>query len=190
MKSPTTYGEWSMLLEQLKRGTHDEEIMRAMESGTITWSAGVAERFTRLVIETMEHRLRGVVDSFQKELNRAAGSETAIILALNTARRRFSFINRLCELPVFPKLVKLSVKNLFNQYIQDTQAGLEQSAQADRTGRLRLLFKNNPLTNLELAEPKARKSRWRWGRKKDPQSSQDEVKPLNSANPARRRVLL
>lgn len=156
MTYPRTYKEWSDLLYQLKQGEDEEETLLKLESGTLEWTAGVAEKITRLVFEVLEERLHQTVQSFQKELNRSDGSEAAIVVAIMNARRRFGFLERLCRLQVFPEEVRTSFIHIHAQYVQDTQKSLEDSAKADRSGRLRILIKNNSLLNYnnpEVAKP-------------------------------------
>lgn len=152
MTYPRTYKEWSDLLYQLKQGIDDEESLKKLETGTLEWTAGVAEKITRLVFEVLEERLRQTVQSFQKELNRSDGSEAAIVVAIMNTRRRFGFLERLCRLQVFPEEVRTSLINIHSQYVQDTQKSLEDSAKEDRSGQLRILIKNNSLLNYKYLE--------------------------------------
>ena len=48
---PNTYSEWVTVLTDFKNKKNDEDVLRAMKAGSIQWQSGVAERFSRKLIE-------------------------------------------------------------------------------------------------------------------------------------------
>lgn len=152
MSIPTTYAEWVDCFDQLKEGTKDEETIRFMEQGSIEWTTGVAERLTQRLYETIDFRLRQIADQLQKELNHWNGDETALVKAILSARKRLAVLKRVALLPAFPEQVRESMYNILQEYAKSTQQSLEDSSKTDRTGRLRMLIKNNPITHFDQVE--------------------------------------
>lgn len=152
MKTPKNYSDWIECFDYLKDGTSDEETILIMENGSIEWTRGVAERFTESLYETVEYRVNQSADLLQKELDRSNGDESAIVKALLSARKRLALLNRLANIEVFPKEVKEAMSTLLSDYAKSTQESLEESAKTDRTGRLRMLMKNNGIVHYEKVE--------------------------------------
>lgn len=152
MKAPRNYSDWIECFDRFKDGISDEEIILKMENGSIEWTRGVAERFTESLYETIKYRLNQSADILQKELDRSNGDESAIVKALLSARKRLALLNRLVNIEAFPEQVKEAMSTLLSDYAKDTQKSLEESAQTDRTGRLRMLMKNNGIVHYEKVE--------------------------------------
>ncbi|MBO1001866.1 hypothetical protein [Pseudogracilibacillus auburnensis] len=147
MRSPKTYSQWMECFDRLKEGAQDEQIIQLMKQGTIEWTRGVAERMTEVLYQTIKFRIEHASDLFQKELNHSRGNEVLIAKGLLTLRNRLALMYEVAQLNAFPKEVIDSMKKVVTDYAEQTQESLEDSAKADRTGRLKMLIKNNPLTN-------------------------------------------
>jgi len=50
---PHTYAEWVSVLNMLKEKVDDQEVLQAMQRGTVEWQSGVAERFSKKLIDTV-----------------------------------------------------------------------------------------------------------------------------------------
>ena len=70
MTAPRTYAEWSVLLDELKNGTNDAEVLDAMKGGTLAWQSGVAERFAKKLTDAVNTRMNRASDRFSREKNR------------------------------------------------------------------------------------------------------------------------
>ena len=79
---PNTYSEWVTVLTDFKNKKNDEDVLRAMKAGSIQWQSGVAERFSRKLIEAVNFRMNAASDKFQKDLSRSNGQEGAIVQAI------------------------------------------------------------------------------------------------------------
>ncbi|WNS77440.1 hypothetical protein RRV45_10785 [Bacillus sp. DTU_2020_1000418_1_SI_GHA_SEK_038] len=152
MNKLETYAEWVNCFEQFKAGTKDEETILLMEQGQIEWTKGVAERLTQQLYETIDHRLRRSSDQLQREINTCNGNETALVKAILSARKRLAVLKRVAHLPAFPEQVRETMWNLLHDYAKSTQQSLEDSAVTDRTGRMRSLIRNNPITQFDQVE--------------------------------------
>lgn len=149
MNPPTTYSHWIDCFEQLKTGVKDEDIVSLMERGSIEWTPGVAERLTQRLYEIIDFRLRKISDQFQKDLNYGHGDEIALVQAILSLRKRLAFLKRIAQLSPFPEHVNEAMYTILSDYAKKSQQSLEDSAKTDRTGRLRITIKNNPITSFD-----------------------------------------
>ena len=147
-RPPATYAEWSELLDKFrKKEDSDEEILATMQSGTIAWQTGVAERFSQKLIGAVNFRMNSAIDKFQKDMSRSSGQERAIIQALLLLRKEFAFLYQAISLPVIPEKDRASYSALVRGQADKTQCALEESARKDRTGKLASLLRNNRVNN-------------------------------------------
>lgn len=152
MNPPTTYSQWIDCLDRFKNGIQDEEVVLLMERGSIEWTPGVAERLTQQLYEVIDFRLRKASDQFQKELNYGGGDETTLVQAILSVRKRLALLKRVAQLSAFPEKVNEAMFTILSDYAKKSQQSLEDSAKTDRTGRLRITIKNNPITSFEDVE--------------------------------------
>lgn len=152
MRPPKSYAEWINCFDSLKEGTNDEQTILVMEQGSIEWTRGVAERLTDALYETIKHRLNESADRMQKELDRSNGDEARIVKALLSARKRLALMNRVAQLDAFPENVRESMGGILKDYAKSTEQSMMDSAKTDRTGRLRMLIKNNAITQFDKVE--------------------------------------
>ncbi|WP_042221747.1 hypothetical protein [Oceanobacillus manasiensis] len=152
MSNPKTYAEWMVCFNQFKEGAKDEETIQSMESGVINWSKGVAERLTQRLYEAIDYRLRLSANQLQKDLDYSRDIETEVVKALLSARKRLAVIHRAATIRSFPEEVRDTMENLLIDYAKNTQQSLEDSAKSDRTGRLRMMIGNNPITTFDKVE--------------------------------------
>ena len=68
---PKTYSEWVDVLNKLKTMEDDEAVLSAMQRGTVEWQIGVAERFSKKLIDVINYRMNAASDKFQKEIKRS-----------------------------------------------------------------------------------------------------------------------
>ncbi|TWT27747.1 hypothetical protein [Planomicrobium sp. CPCC 101110] len=139
-------------MDCLKTAMQDEETILLMERGSIEWTPGVAERLTQRLYEVIDYRLRQTSDQFQKQLNHGRGDEIALVQAILSVRKRLALLKRLAQLSVFPDKVNEAMLTILSDYAKKSQQSLEDSAKTDRTGRLRITIKNNPITSFEKVE--------------------------------------
>ena len=99
---PHTYAEWARILDLFQSKSNDETVLKAMQQGTIEWQTGVAERFSRRLIDAVNFRMNAATDKFQRDLSRAHGQESAVIQALLALRKELSFLAKAINLPALP----------------------------------------------------------------------------------------
>lgn len=152
MNKPTTYSEWVYLLQQFKEGINDEETVVLMEQGSFEWSKGVAERITQRLYEAIDYRLQKAAEKFQIDLHNCQGNETDLVNAILNNRKRLAIIKKVTQLTAFPDQVTNALYKVLYDYAESTQTSLEDSARSDRTGKLRMVIKNNPITQFDNIE--------------------------------------
>ncbi|WP_370866993.1 hypothetical protein [Paenibacillus chitinolyticus] len=149
MKVPVTYAEWVDCLDAFLEGTEEEAVLQRMEKGSFEWQAGVAEHLIRRISITLETRLNSINCQMNTDFSRLNGDDTALVRTLLDTRRRFGKLNRLIHIPALPEQVKSQLSEILQKYVKETQLSIENSVKTDRTGHLKMLVKNNALTNYE-----------------------------------------
>ncbi|MCD8050041.1 MAG: hypothetical protein LUG52_10730 [Clostridia bacterium] len=148
IKPPETYAEWAAVIDMFKAKTDDETVLASMRKGTLEWQSGVAERFSKKLIDAVNYRMNSASDKFQKEMGRAGGQESAIVRALLALRKEMSFLARAIDLPVLPEKDRLHYRALVTDQADNMQRSLEDSAKKDRTGKLASIVRNNKVNVL------------------------------------------
>lgn len=145
--APHTYSEWVNILDIFKAKSNDSEVLTAMKNGTVEWQSGVAERFSKRLIDSVNYRMNTASDKFQKEMSRAYGSEGAIVQALLALRKEMSFLVQAIDLPALPEKNRQQYIRLVLDQADNVQKALEDSAQKDRSGKLSSIVRNHKVNS-------------------------------------------
>lgn len=140
---PKTYSEWVAILDMLKTKSDDENVLSAMQRGTIEWQSGVAERFSKKLIDVINYRMNSATDKFQKEMTRSNGQERAIVQALLALRKELCFLSKAINLSAIPEKDRQRYYQLVISQANSMQSSLEDSAKKDRSGKLTSIVRNN-----------------------------------------------
>ena len=141
--TPHTYSEWVTVLTVLKNKTDDEEVIKKMKAGTVEWQSGVAERFSKRLIDAVNTRMNAASDKFQIDLSRAHGQEGAIVQAILALRKEMAFLAEAINLPALPDKERQYYLNLVLEQANNMQKSLEDSAKHDRSGKLSSSVRNH-----------------------------------------------
>ena len=147
IRTPSTYSDWISLFDMLKNHESDEDVVAAMERGTIPWQSGVAERFTAKMIEAVNKRLDDANDRFKRNIAHANG-ESGLLQTLNAMRNELAFLKRVVSVNAIPADIRGKYVSMVTKYADDAQKSLEDSAKSDRTGRLLFLIRNHPVNKI------------------------------------------
>ena len=142
-KAPKIYADWIKVFDVLKSGEDDEAILPLMQEGEIVWQSGVAERFLRKLVDTVNFRLNKAIDSFQKSRQ---SDENEIVQSLMQLRRELQFMLRVVNINAIPVKEKTELRNMIINQSNSIQESLEKSAESDRSGKLSSIIKNNKVT--------------------------------------------
>lgn len=146
--APHTYSEWVNVLDIFKSKSNDSEVLVAMHKGTVEWQSGVAERFSKRLIDSVNFRMNAASDKFQKDMNRAYGSESAIVQALLALRKEMSFLAQVINLPALPERERQHYLQLVIEQANAMQKSLEDSAKKDRSGKLASIVRNHKVNSI------------------------------------------
>ena len=142
-KAPKIYADWIKVFNVLKSGEDDEAILPLMQEGEIVWQSGVAERFLRKLVDTVNFRLDKAIDNFQKSHR---SDENEIIQSLMQLRRELQFMLKVVDINVIPVKEKIELRNMIINQSNSIQESLEKSSESDRSGKLSSIIKNNKVT--------------------------------------------
>jgi hypothetical protein len=145
---PQTYAEWSAWLDRLAEATQDEACLEAMQRGVLVWSGGVATQFSKRLAEEFNRRLTRCSQHLTRDL-RISNDESRIVQAILNARKMLAFLQRLAQASCLPEVLRVNLTDEVRKFAVRSQESLEDSARTDRTGRLRVLLKNNSLLGYE-----------------------------------------
>ena len=139
-KAPKIYADWIKVFDILKSGEDDEVILPLMQEGEIVWQSGVAERFLRKLVDTVNFRLNKAIDSFQKSRQ---SDENEIVQSLMQLRRELQFMLKVVDINTVPVKEKMELRNMIINQSNSIQESLEKSSESDRSGKLASIVKNN-----------------------------------------------
>ena len=142
-KAPKIYADWIKVFDILKSGEDDEVILPLMQEGEIVWQSGVAERFLRKLVDTVNFRLNKAIDSFQKSRQ---SDENEIVQSLMQLRRELQFMLKVVDINAVPVKEKTELRNMIINQSTSIQESLEKSSESDRSGKLSSIIKNNKVT--------------------------------------------
>ena len=114
-----------------------------MQEGEIVWQSGVAERFLRKLVDTVNFRLNKAIDSFQKSRQ---SDENEIVQSLMQLRRELQFMLKVVDINAIPVKEKMELRNMIINQSNSIQESLEKSSESDRSGKLSSIIKNNKVT--------------------------------------------
>ena len=142
-KAPKIYADWIKVFDILKSVEDDEVILPLMQEGEIVWQSGVAERFLRKLVDTVNFRLNKAIDSFQKSRQ---SDENEIVQSLMQLRRELQFMLKVVDINTVPVKEKMELRNMIINQSNSIQESLEKSSESDRSGKLSSIIKNNKVT--------------------------------------------
>ncbi|WP_338980118.1 hypothetical protein [Fusobacterium nucleatum] len=142
-KAPKIYADWIKVFNVLKSGEDDEAILPLIQEGEIVWQSGVAERFLRKLVDTINFRLNKATDAFQRSHQT---DENEIVQSLMQLRRELQFMLKVVDINTIPVKEKTELRNMIINQSNSIQESLEKSSESDRSGKLSSIIKNNKVT--------------------------------------------
>ena len=139
-KAPKIYADWIKVFDILKSGEDDEAILPLIQEGEIVWQSGVAERFLRKLVDTINFRLNKATDAFQRSHQT---DENEIVQSLMQLRRELQFMLKVVDINAIPVKEKTELRNMIINQSNSIQESLEKSSESDRSGKLSSIIKNN-----------------------------------------------
>ena len=131
MQAPHTYAEWTKVLLLFKEKQDDREVLAAMQQGTLEWQSGVADRFSKRLIDAVNMRMNAAVDKLHRDMGNARGAEGAIVQALLSLRKEMAFLAQAVDIPSLPEKYRKQYVQLVLDRANHMQDSLEDSAKKD-----------------------------------------------------------
>lgn len=147
---PRSYAQWSVWLDRLSEGLQDEACLDAMCAGELNASGGVVTLFSQRLAEEFNARLMRCSEHLTRDLS-IGNDESQVVRAILNARKHLAFLHRLAHIESFPATLRTHLTDELRKFAQRAQQSLEDSARTDRSGRLLVLLRNNPLVRYEPA---------------------------------------
>jgi len=141
---PRTYAEWSQCLDRLAAGNEDEACIQAMGQGELSWTGGVGPLFAQRLADEFNARLTRCSANLSRDLRQGVG-EADVVRAIVNARHVLFFLHRLARLSTFAETLRTHLEDELRKFSERAQRSLEDSAKADRSGRLGLVLRQNNL---------------------------------------------
>ena len=139
-RAPKIYAEWIKIFDVLKIAEDDEQILALMQEGEIVWQSGVAERFLRKLVDTVNFRLNRAIDNFHKA---PKVDENELIKAMMQLRKELQFMLKVVDIKALPAKEKSEISNMIIAQSNAIQDSLEKSSESDRSGKMASIIRNN-----------------------------------------------
>jgi hypothetical protein len=139
MPSPTTYFDWSQLLERYARG--EDAVLSELEGGSFVVDSGTVYRFYNKVQEAYVERKKQWMDKFNRSFQvQSIRTESDMSIVLRNAKSYLQPIARLIKLSAFPKDLQDTLKKDFDGFVTDVRKNIKESVKKNQPGNERMLF--------------------------------------------------
>lgn len=145
MDKPKVYKEWIDLLDVLASGKDDANVLESMRAGVLYWQVGVAERFMRAFLETLNFRMDQINKKLDKKLTNYK-NENELVEALLQTRKQYNYLKEVVKIPALPEEQQKTLQEMIEKNELAIQNSLEKSAKADSSGKLLSIIRNNKIT--------------------------------------------
>ena len=145
---PKTSYEWNKLLELIKEGSNDEEVLSAMQHGNIDWIGGVANIFVNNLLNAVDYRLQKGLKTFQQSFNYVGNNEGVFISNIRNFKNEIKFLYKLVSLKCIPEEERVKYQKLVQNNADKIQENLKKASAIDKTGRILYIIEKNPINNI------------------------------------------
>lgn len=132
-----SYYEWCTVLDRFATG--DDAVLAQMESGTLSWTVGVADRFLSRLGDAIQLRFQFALKRLQRELSASGGREHDLSCALVSFRRQLAICSRAVALAVIPEAVRQELHKTLAAAVSNLEQSLYDSARQMGPGNETLL---------------------------------------------------
>lgn len=139
MAAPTTYSEWTNLLD--KFGNGDDTALEELSNGSFTVDAGTASRFYSRVEEVYKKRKQNWLDKFQRSFQmQNFKSEDDFEIALRNGKQNLYPLSKFVVLKGLPEdLQKTLIKDL-EDFVSEIKKSLKDNVSKISSGREKMLI--------------------------------------------------
>jgi len=136
---PTTYSEWTKLLEQF--GDGDDSVLEELNKGTFIVDSGTATRFYTKVEEVYKKRKQNWLDKFQKSFElQNFKTEDDFEIALRNGKQNLSTLNNFIIIKGFPEDLRKTLKKDLEDFVTEIKTSLKTNTSKISRGREKMLL--------------------------------------------------
>ncbi|MBI4649140.1 MAG: tetratricopeptide repeat protein, partial [Bacteroidia bacterium] len=136
MKPPTTYFEWSELLDLFNEG--DDTVVNILHQGSFSANSGTETRFCKLITDAYNHRISKWLENFNKSFHELK-SESDYRLLIKNSKTDLNSLIQFTKIPCFPKNLKDTLSENLDKVIIETKESLQKECMKLTDNRENLL---------------------------------------------------
>jgi hypothetical protein len=151
MSPPSTYFEWSQLLEKYASG--DDSVFIELEKGTYNLDSGTVYRFYNKVQEAYVERKKKWIDKFNRIFQiHLIKSENDLSIALQNAKGNLIPIAKFIKLNPFPENLRNTLNKDFAEFVTEVRNNLRKSLSEDnpRYEKMIIIINNFNLFDMSI----------------------------------------
>lgn len=139
MAAPTTYSEWTNLLD--KFGNGDDTALEELSKGSFTVDAGTASRFYSRVEEVYKKRKQNWLDKFQRSFQmQNFKSEGDFEIALRNGKQNLYPLSKFVVLNGLPEDLRKTLKKDLEDFVAEIKKSLKDNVSKIPSGREKMLI--------------------------------------------------
>ena len=150
MKEPTSYFEWTKILEYIKDKPRNDLYLDTLNKGTLDADQGLLIRLSQEVENLINYRLKRELNSFMEYIKNKI-DYNGLSLELIKLKKELIYDKKLSNINIFTSDIKTKLTETLQKQADSIQNVLmERTKNIDRTGLMNSLVKNNPVNKLEV----------------------------------------
>jgi len=151
METPSTYAQWTRLLDQF--GDGDDSVLEALHKGNFVIDAGTATRFYNKVEEAYKKRKKRWLDKFQRSFqlqNLKTGDDFEI--ALRNGKQNLFTLHKFININGFPDDLKKTLQNDLENFVAEIKSSLKDNNSKIPKGSDKILLLLNSFSLNSVSE--------------------------------------
>ena len=150
MKEPTSYFEWTKILEYIKDKPRNDLYLETLNKGTLDADQSLLIRLSQEVENLINYRLKKELNSFMEYIKNKI-DYNGLSLELIKLKKELIYDKKLSNINIFTSDIKTRLTETLQKQADNIQNVLmERTKNIDRTGLMNSLVKNNPVNKLEV----------------------------------------
>ena len=150
MKEPTSYFEWTKILEYIKDKPRNDLYIETLNKGRMDADQNLLIRLSQEVESLISYRMQRELNSFMEYIKNKI-DYNGLSLELIKLKKELIFDKKLANINIFTNDIKERLTNTVQKQADSIQNVLiERTKNIDRTGLMNSLVKNNPVNKLEV----------------------------------------
>lgn len=145
---PHTYSEWVDILNLLSCTGNNQEVLDAMQRGTLEVQLGVYPRFINKLLTVIQLRIDKANDQFNNNIHYANSNMNMIVKALLSYRKELCFLVDIANISAIRTQDQEKLVDLIQDGANQIQESIEKSIQYRTSKKLLMIIKENWVNKL------------------------------------------